>query len=197
MSYLKKPHGVPYYSDTKAWMNNKIMTALLATLNRGLLRIGRKILLLIDNVSSHDPALQEKFSNIKTAFLPINTTSKLQPLDAGIIKNFKCYYRQLLLNHVLSQIDGSDLSASEIVKFVNVLTAIMWIKEAWDKVKPETVCRCWTCGINLDDSENQPDGDPCADIQDNLVKQIDPVCTSEEYLNADDDLCTCQSYNRQ
>ena len=121
---MKKPHVVPYYSNTKAWMNNEIMTALLATLNQRLLRIGRKILLLIDNVSSHDPALQEKFSNIKTAFLPINTTSKLQPLDAGIIKNFKCYYRQLLLNHVLSQIDGSDLSASEIVKSVNVLTAI-------------------------------------------------------------------------
>jgi len=67
----------------------------------------------------------------------------------------------LLLNHVLSQIDDSDLSASEIVKTENVLRAIRWIKEAWDKVKPETVCRCFkTCGINLDDSENQPDEDP-------------------------------------
>ena len=62
----------------------------------------------------------KKFSNIKVVFLLINTTSKLQPLDAGIIKNFKYNYRQLLLNHVLSQIDGSDLCASEIVKSVNV-----------------------------------------------------------------------------
>jgi len=81
---LKKPHGVPYYSNTKAWVNNKIMTDLLATLNQRLSRTGRKILLLIDNVSSHDPALQEKFSNIKVVFLPINTTSKLQPLDAVV-----------------------------------------------------------------------------------------------------------------
>ena len=196
---LKKPHGIPYHSNTKAWMNNEIMTALLATLNRRLLRTGRKILLLIDNVSSHDPALQEKFSNIKVVFLPINTTSKLQPLDAGIIKNFKCHYRKLLLSHVLSQIDGNDFSASEIIKSVNVLTAIRWIKEAWDKVKPETIRRCFkTCGINLDDSEDQPLEDPFADIQghlDGLMKQIEPACNSEDYLNADDDLSTCQTYD--
>ena len=67
---------------------------------------------------------QKLWTTPKVVFLPINTTSKLQPLDVGIIKNFKCHYRKLLLNHVLSQIDGSSLSASEIVKSVNVLTAI-------------------------------------------------------------------------
>ena len=85
------------------------------------------------------------------------------------------------------------------MKSVNVLTAIRWIKEAWDRVKPETIRRCFkTCGINLDGTEDQPPGDPFADIQeslDGLVKQIDSACTSEEYLNADDDLCTCQSYD--
>ena len=89
--------------------------------------------------------------------------SKLQPLDAGIIRNFKCHYRQLLLNHVLSQIDGSDLSASEIVNSVNVLMAIRWVKEAWKKSEPETVCRCFkTCGVKLDDSLNQHGGLPFA-----------------------------------
>ena len=27
------------------------------------------------------------------------------------------------------------------------------------------------------------------------MKQIDPVCISEDCLNADDDVCTCQSYD--
>ena len=85
------------------------------------------------------------------------------------------------------------------MKSVNVLTAIRWIKEAWDRVKPETIRRCFkTCGINLDGTEDQPPGDPFADIQeslDGLVKQINSACTSEEYLNADDDFCTCQSYD--
>jgi len=78
----------------------------------------------MDDVTSHDPALKERFSNIKIVFLPKNTTSRLQPLDAGIIKNFKVHHPRLLLQHTLAQIDGSDLTASTIVKSINVLMAI-------------------------------------------------------------------------
>ena len=56
-----------------------------------------------------------------------------------------------------------------------------------------------TCGINLDNSDNQPDGHPFAVMQEHLnglLRQIDSVCTSEEYLNVDDDLCTCQSCDK-
>jgi len=73
------------------------------------------------NVSSHDPALQEKFSIIKVVFFAHKYNIKAAAIGC---KNFKCHYRKLLLNHVLSQIDGSNLNASEIVKSVNVLTAI-------------------------------------------------------------------------
>jgi len=63
----------------------------------------------------------------------------------------------ILLDHVLSQINSSDLNTSENVKSVIILTAIKRIKEAWDKVKPETVHQCFkTCGLNFDDPENQP-----------------------------------------
>lgn len=104
------------------------MTSVLTDLNRQLVSQRRKILLLMDTVTSHDPALKERFSNIKFVFLPKNTTSRLHPLDAGIIKNFKEQYRRLLLQHTLAQIDGSDLTASTIVKSINVLMAIRWIK---------------------------------------------------------------------
>jgi hypothetical protein len=48
-------------------------------------------------------------------FLPENTTSKTQPLDAGIITNWKAKYKKRLLRYVCSQVDGSR-SASNIVK---------------------------------------------------------------------------------
>lgn len=82
------PHGLRYFSNSKAWMNSD-MDTILTNLNRRFVRERRKILLLLDNVSSHSPEFKEKFSNIKVVFLPVNTTSRLQPLDAGIIKNFK------------------------------------------------------------------------------------------------------------
>ena len=51
----------------------------------------RKVLVLLDNASVHDYKL--KYSNIEFLYLPPNTTSRLQPLDAGIIASFKKQYR--------------------------------------------------------------------------------------------------------
>ena len=69
-----------------------IMDTIIIKLNRRMVRERRNIILFMDNVSSHSSDLKEKFSNIKVVFLPVNTTSRLRPLDAGIIKNFKVHY---------------------------------------------------------------------------------------------------------
>ena len=81
------PYGLPYYSNRKAWMNTDIMTTTVTKLNAKMKREGRKIILLMDNVSLRSQHLS--LLNVKVMFLPMNTTSCLQPLDAGIIKNFK------------------------------------------------------------------------------------------------------------
>ena len=83
----KKMHlGVACYSNAKAWMDSVIMLDILNKINRKFARQKRKVILFLDNVSSHSPDLVGKFSNITVVFLPKNTTSRLQPLDAGIIK---------------------------------------------------------------------------------------------------------------
>ena len=58
-------------------------------LNQLMRQQNRNILLLADNAPTHliDETIQ--LSNIKVHFLPPNTTSHLQPLDAGIINSFK------------------------------------------------------------------------------------------------------------
>ena len=66
----------------------------------------------------------------KVVFLPKNTTSRLQPLDAGIIKNFKAHYRKLIVKHALSKIDGSTLTATQIAKSIDLLTPMRWVKQA-------------------------------------------------------------------
>lgn len=195
----KKPEGIPYYSSPKAWMTSEIMACILSILNKQLVKQERRILLFIDNVSSHDPALKDKFSNIKIIFLPKNTTSRLQPLDAGIIKNFKVHYRRLLLKHTLAQIDGTELTASAIVKTIHVLTAIRWIKKAWDEVRPQTIINCFrTTGVLPQDQVSEED--PFAGLEEDdmcleeLVTQLDPDITADEYVDADDGLSTCLTF---
>lgn len=54
------------------------------------------ILLILDNCSSHPQSLSNK--NVRVEFLPPNTTSVLQPLDQGIIFQFKQAYLKMRLN---------------------------------------------------------------------------------------------------
>ena len=114
-------------------------------LNSKMKRDNRSILLFIDNCTAH-PDVQ--FSNVRLLFLPPNTTSKLQPCDAGIIQATKMHYRKLLLRNVLFRMDEAAC-ASDLAKSVNILDAIMWLKSAWDSVKPTTIQKCFArCGFN-------------------------------------------------
>ena len=70
------------------------MEEILRTLNRKYSAHDPKILFFIDNTPSHLKYFIDRFSHVKTVFLPKNTTSKLQPFDAGIIKNFKVFNRR-------------------------------------------------------------------------------------------------------
>ncbi len=96
---------INYFNQKKAWMTGDIMETVLTKLNSRLIHSQRSILLLMDNAGCHPSTLESKFSNIKIVFLPANTTSKLQPLDLGIIQNFKVHYKGLLLRYVLTKID--------------------------------------------------------------------------------------------
>ena len=64
----------------------------LTGVNNSMIKQNRKILLFIDHAPCHNS--DAYYSNINIKFFPPNTTSILQPLDQGIIKNFKCCYRE-------------------------------------------------------------------------------------------------------
>lgn len=67
---------------------------------------GRKAVLLMDNCSEHgDQHSLSELQNAELIFLPLNRTSKIQPMDAGIISEMKGRYRKLQLERVLDLTD--------------------------------------------------------------------------------------------
>ena len=99
----------------------------------------------MDNAPCHPEDLNDKFSQIKIVFLPKNTTSRLQPLDLGIIQTFKLKYYKRLLTHVVYKVDDCS-TASEVCKSVDVLQAIRWTAMAWNDVLKSTVVKCFYQG---------------------------------------------------
>lgn len=67
-------------------MSSEIFEEVLLRLDGRMKREDCHLLLLLDNAPCHPDALIHRFSNIRMAFLPKNTTLRTQPLDAGIIK---------------------------------------------------------------------------------------------------------------
>ena len=184
---------VEYYSQKTAWMTGEIMDFVLTKLNRRLSRNSQSILLIMDNAGCHPESLVGKYSNIKICFLPANTTSKLQPLDLGIIQNFKVHYRHLFLRYVLSKIDECE-KASDVVKSINILMALRWIAQAWSQLKSGIITKCFRkAGIlnaNLDvvSSEIDRDDDPFidADMQTEVQGLIEQTMPSSEHCNVDE-----------
>lgn len=191
---------VMYFNQPKSWMTADILVSVLAKLNRKMSSKDRKIILLMDNAGCHpEDTLKDRFSHIKLLFLPPNTTSRLQPLDLGIIQNFKVHYRTLFLRFVLSQID-TCAKASDVAKSVNILHAIRWVAKAWEAVSPETIRKCFRKAGIIDSSLSVVARpcmqDPFLDIDsiEGLMQQIqseEGTCSTTEFINGDDDLSTC------
>nr|XP_006818922.1 PREDICTED: tigger transposable element-derived protein 6-like [Saccoglossus kowalevskii] len=193
------PKTLPVYwnSNKKAWMTSALFEEYLRDLNNQMRRKRRKILLFLDNATSHCPNI--RLSHVTLKFFPANTTSVLQPLDQGIIRAFKARYRKRLLRSVIAKID-TESSASEVAKSVNVLDAVHWINSSWIDTKSETITKCFhKGGFHQLDSEitDVEEADDTEEIR-NLINEVtgpDVQCTVDEYLNFDDNMPTEETYD--
>lgn len=165
-------------------MTSKKNSEYLAKLNQEMVSKNRHILLFLDNASSH-PSLE--FSNIKLEYFPPNTTSMLQPLDAGIIQAFKLNYRKLILENLLTKM-GECESSNELVKSINVLDAINFSFQANKSITPTCIQKCFkNCGFQLEDTvEEVNPRNETAEVQ-NMIRSIyeDNSISATEYLTVD------------
>ena len=96
--------------------------------------------MFVDNCTAHKnvPSLK----SIKLQFLPLNATSKLQPLDLGIIENFKQCYRKEVVKILINDLEEGRKSS------VNILQGIRMAYKALESVQKSTIFNCFaTCGF--------------------------------------------------
>jgi hypothetical protein len=170
---------VTYESNSKAWMTAELWSKILLNWDLELGRKKEKILLLVDNCPAHSKVV---LRNIKLVFLPSNCTSVLQPMDQGVIKCMKTYFRKSL---VLKMINNME---NKIDTNINVLDAILLIFKAWEKVTESTIQNCFHhAGF-----KNA--------IQQQLVQEEqEEICFPDidDYVNFDNNLLTSEPLNDQ
>ena len=104
--------------------------------------VGCKVVLLMDNFSAHATTLKElepPLQYTKVVFLPPNSTSKMQPLDRGIIRVFKAQYKKQWLQYMLQEFEEER----DPSKTFNLLKAIRYMVQAWQAVSQQTIANCW------------------------------------------------------
>jgi hypothetical protein len=144
-SFGKKKIPVDYHNQDRAWMNTDIFGKMMSKLNDRFIGEKRKVIIFVDNFVCHMKS--GNYSNIKLMFLPKNTTSLLQPCDAGIIKCIKQDYRQRLVMKLIMMLEKNGKST---LNDITLYDAILMLNASWKKLPPKTIINCFKkCGFHL------------------------------------------------
>lgn len=186
---------VNYQNNNKAWMTSVIFSDWLNNLNQKMKAQKRKILMFVDNCTAHNN--MPDLSHIKLVYLPANTTSKLQPMNQGIINNFKLYYRKEVVRHVIKSIEDNQCPQ------IDVLQAMRFARKAWFSVTKTTIANCFKkCGfkseLTVAESLQEEDENFGIDLEDwNLAISNDnnQQPTFQDFINVDDGLIVSGELN--
>lgn len=175
---------VRFRHNKKAWMTTELFRDWLAEFNLRMKKAGRKVILLVDNATSHR-VNDLLLTNVRLHFLPPNTTAHIQPMDAGIISSFKAHYRKQLIREYISCAEKGSPQT------VNLRQALHMVKNAWDAVSAATIINCFRHVQILPTRptpEDSEDDMPLSELR-SLMQQLpaqDECLSPEAYVNIDD-----------
>lgn len=171
---------IMYDNNKSAWMTKEIFERYFKQINKTMMKDDRKIMVLIDNCMAHKI---DDFSNVKFVFLPPNTSSLIQPLDMGVIRNFKLKYRQAFLNTIY---DSNPIIVKRNIKDFSLYRVVEHAAFAWEKVSVETIINCFkilrTYGNGIDITGVNKD---LATFPLKYGSLIVNISTTDEYVNMD------------
>ena len=177
-------------------MDSDIFTRWLKELDRKMIAEGRKITVIVDNCPAHPHV--EGLQAVELILLPPNTTSKLQPMDQGVIRSLKAKYRSAAVKLYINRIE----SGQELPK-VSILDGMKFLVQAWNRVTKDTVQNCFKrAGISKDtqvDAVEEIDGlfkSLRSDLDElRLLDQslVHDGTTAEDYTDTDKNLVVTES----
>lgn len=184
-----------YQNSSKAWMTSPIFIDWIRKFDAKMHKEKRKVLLLIDRCPAHPPDIPG-LRNLTIQFLPANCTSKLQPLDQGIIRSVKAYYRKSFIRKLLLK---NSADSMELRKFT-ILEAMHMITSAWKEVSSSTIKNCFRVagihheelGVETSDIEINED-DITPEEWRSLIEDED--VSIEDFYNCDEFLLTTDYRN--
>ncbi|XP_064461997.1 tigger transposable element-derived protein 6-like [Ornithodoros turicata] len=185
-------HYVPvrYRHNKKAWMTRDLFAEWLVEFDRDMARQKRKVLLVLDNCAAHH--VKPSLAAVTVLFLPPNATSKIQPLDLGIIHAFKVCYRRRLVQRLLIAIDRPTV---DIPLRISLFGAVEMIKASWMEISSQCILHCFR-KAGFMDAVNEDDAvvDTCQQdgLHEELWKRVvdadlaDPSIDWDDFVGADD-----------
>lgn len=142
--------GCYWRHNKKAWMTGKIFEEWLCWFDAKM--TGRYVLLLMDNFSVHESAVKVslRLQNTLIVWLPANSTTKYQPLDQGIIRTWKAFWKRQWLSYMMAEFDhGYDPMAT-----MTILNAVRWVIQAWGvDLSRKVIQNCFTKALTAQDDE--------------------------------------------
>ena len=145
-----------YRSQKKSWMNSSLFEEWVREQNRKFECERRKVALIVDNCPAHLAIPSLKAINL--VFLPPNTTYQTQPMDQGIIRSTKAFYRGSIVRKYIDAMEKDKQPPN-----ITILDAMTILAGAWRIVSAETVRNCFRkagIGIEAQQSAIHEDDDP-------------------------------------
>ncbi|UYV71020.1 hypothetical protein LAZ67_8001447 [Cordylochernes scorpioides] len=129
-------------------------------------------------------------NNLRELIQDKDARDVFNPMDKGVIKNLKHFYRRFLVENILT-------GYSEALKIkLDVLQASRLCKKAWDQVTSETIKHCFKKAGFVKKEEDEENADdiiaetmPSVDGWEDVISN--PTISYDDFLNVDDDVAVC------
>ena len=95
-----------YRNQQKSWIDRVLFEERVREMDKKFVYEGRKVALVIGNCPVH-PQI-ENLKSIKLFFLSLNTTSQTQPMDQGVTRLLKLYYRKNVVRKMIRIVEKKN-----------------------------------------------------------------------------------------